>query len=935
MVNILIIYSFIALIFLFNSILVIKEFFSQLISFKKHKYSNVYWFDLLISTLIFFILSISIILNSLSITSKNYIIKLLYGELLIYFPLFISNNFSLNIINTFLILINRKIVKNKLYCLSFHILKHFILIVIDAFFILFLIKFFDINSISLLINLAQLFLFFIHIITILFLSKFYKNILYNNKKKKKTILIKALQHLFLKSICDVILNLTSVLKCFNKKIFQNILDEYQNNNIDTMIHELYFHIYYFSNAFFACMYFCIFTVILIGINSEFNISVNRLMSYLFCRKIYNSYSKKTIKNDMEFPELIINSKFSTITNKTKNPFFLKSNFASLFPENDLDDYEYTPCNFFIIIKLLYLYYQKNKSSYLNLEKENDSYNEKYNKIVTLNSPNRNNVQRKSQFSNSISDFMKRKIEFKRIYSTDNLNKKDNDINNDNINIFNNYNIKYSVRKESENYNNISKASNINISIYKDSSSTDIKEKINTYSRTTLSNVKNQNPYIKYSIDEVMKNIEDIEMKNFFMNKLLFKLIRANNNENNDFSMSNNTINTIKEKDEWMYDSINNISNITIENKNKLVLEFTIESLTNNYLFDLFPFYDIKIKDIIKSLDISDNMDLFSKYSEKKKNNSSFSLFNTKDSLLSFEIYDKNFMHKDELINFIKEYKKYLIEKISNFSYSFLPLIIGIFNIKYLSYNKIIILYRNPLSFSNNINYHFWSNICFTIDKLKQIETSTKNNEVVDINEIEINNNIILEENEYKDTVDILENDLLFLQNNLEFNFDFNLNLFIVNDTHKNIFFSENQSYISNEPFNNNQKGLDSIIQESYISNLGNDFNNNKLFDYSKRYYGSEDLSSLEKLYVNNLNTNRYIFKIYFKDIFNRKIIENEKEKNVGAINGGFKNININDSYESEEDNQIKIYNKRFCERIKTKLIRNIGNAAMDESLEEI
>ena len=930
MVAILIIYSFIALLFLFYTILASKEFFSQLISFKKKTYSNVYWFDLFISTLIFFILSISVILNSISIISEKFIVQFLYRELLIYFPLFISNNFSLNIINTLLILINRKIAKNKLYNLYQHIFNHFILFIIDTLFIFFLVKTFDIPTISLLINFVQLFLFTIHIITILFLSKFYKNILYSKKNAKRNIMIKAIHHLFFKSICDIILNLPSILKCLNKKIHLSILEPTEDNNLDNADdYELYFNVYYFSNIFFAFAYFCIFCVILMGINSEFNFPVNKIMYYLFCFKNYSFYSKKTKKTRVDIPEKITNSTLSNKTNNTKYPFYLKSTFTSLLPGNDLGDYEYTPCNFFIIFKLLNLYYKKNKNSYLNLEEDNDSNNEKNKKNTILNSPNRNNP-RKSAILNNIPDFLKRKNDFKRIYSTDNLNKNNNDNNNDSSNICGTLNLKNSKRKESENYNNISRASNVNTSIFRNSSCIDMKEKINNFSRITLSNIQKQNPHIKYSIDDIMNNIEDVKMKNFFMEKLLMKLIRTNINETNTFSVSYNTINTIKEKDEWKYDSINNISNITNGNNNNF-LEFVIESLTNNLLFDLFPYYDIKIKDIIKSLDITDNMDLFSKYSEKKQKNSSFNLFNTKDALLSFEIYDKNFMHYDELKYFITEYKKYLIERISNFSYSFLPLIIGIFNVKYLSYNKIIILYRNPLSFSYNINFHFWLNICFAVDKLKQVETSTNNNEILDLNEIEINNNIILEENEYKDSVEVLESDLLFLQNNLEFNFDFNLNLFIINDSQKNNILSENQSYF-NEPVSNNQRGLDSIIQEANMSCLGNDFFNNKLFNFSKRYYGSEDLSSLEKLYMNSLTTNRYIFKIYFKDIFKRKIIENQNEESTKLINERNKNINTNDSYDSEEDNLIKIYNKRFCEKIKTKLIRNIGKATIDETL---
>ena len=57
-------------------------------------------------------------------------------------------------------------------------------------------------------------------------------------------------------------------------------------------------------------------------------------------------------------------------------------------------------------------------------------------------------------------------------------------------------------------------------------------------------------------------------------------------------------------------------------------------------------------------------------------------------LLKFEIYDKNAIKVETMRTFIKNYKEYLLTKLTNFSYTFLPLIIGVFNVNYLSYNKI-------------------------------------------------------------------------------------------------------------------------------------------------------------------------------------------------------------------------------------------------------
>ena len=101
------------------------------------------------------------------------------------------------------------------------------------------------------------------------------------------------------------------------------------------------------------------------------------------------------------------------------------------------------------------------------------------------------------------------------------------------------------------------------------------------------------------------------------------------------------------------------------------------------------------------------MDLFPKFSQEKLKNESYNNYYTNDLLLSLEIYDEQFFNSKQLKSFIVNYKAYLMDKIENFSYSFLPLIIGIFNIRYLSYNKIIVLYRNPITYSYNINFQSW------------------------------------------------------------------------------------------------------------------------------------------------------------------------------------------------------------------------------------
>ena len=49
----------------------------------------------------------------------------------------------------------------------------------------------------------------------------------------------------------------------------------------------------------------------------------------------------------------------------------------------------------------------------------------------------------------------------------------------------------------------------------------------------------------------------------------------------------------------------------------------------------------------------------------------------------------------------------LIETIKNINYTFILLILGVFNIEICGENKIIILYRNPLYFSNFNLFNHW------------------------------------------------------------------------------------------------------------------------------------------------------------------------------------------------------------------------------------
>ena len=226
-----------------------------------------------------------------------------------------------------------------------------------------------------------------------------------------------------------------------------------------------------------------------------------------------------------------------------------------------------------------------------------------------------------------------------------------------------------------------------------------------------------------------------------------------------------------------------------------IYKYKIESLLSSELFELFPFYQMKISTIIKSLNPARNIKLFEKFVKRNngiqtnytivnknrclsvksikidenddkddnKKEMEKNLYYTHDLYLMYEIYDeKDFVNLEELNMIISEYNKYLLSTVKNIKYSFLPLILGIFRLEIFDLNKIIIVYRNPLYFSNFCNFNHWINFYMT-EEPENIRVSSLFNDVIDVNEIEIKNSLEICENDYDDIINVLQNDYLFLK----------------------------------------------------------------------------------------------------------------------------------------------------------------------------
>ena len=242
-----------------------------------------------------------------------------------------------------------------------------------------------------------------------------------------------------------------------------------------------------------------------------------------------------------------------------------------------------------------------------------------------------------------------------------------------------------------------------------------------------------------------------------------------------------------------------------ELKNKLKIKneqfiYKIESIFSAELLELFPFYQMKVNNILKSLNPTRNIKIFEKFIKRRNynqtnfrisnlnnrlsvksyktndniDNTNFdkteykkelekNLYYTYDLYLMYEIYDKEeFGGFDELEDIITEYNSYLLSVIKNMSYTFLPLIIGIFNLEIYNSNKILILYKNPLYFTIFNHFNHWINFYIT-EEPEKIRVSSLFNDVIDVNEIEIRNNLKLNEADYDEVIQTMEKDYSFLK----------------------------------------------------------------------------------------------------------------------------------------------------------------------------
>ena len=412
------------------------------------------------------------------------------------------------------------------------------------------------------------------------------------------------------------------------------------------------------------------------------------------------------------------------------------------------------------------------------------------------------------------------------------------------------------------------------------------------------------------------------------------------------------INSVEEKE--LFDELQNKLNIKTD-KDKNIFE--IESVLTSELFELFPFYRIKFNNIIKSLNPTRNIKLFNKFIQRNICNSNYSITNTNNNInvrssqiknsdnssntnnklnndsinleenkkeyesnlyythdlyLMYELYENDdFIKFDHLKKLIHEYNKYLLSVIENMSSTFLPLIIGIFNIKIYDSNKIILLYRNPLYFSNFNHFNHWINFYIT-EEPEKMKVSSLFNEVININEIEIRNSLQLNEADYDEIKIILEKDCSFLKKVT--NIFPIIHLFIGNEIQDdqtesgedaNNIRNKNKKRKTNNQYNENSiigdlsLNKDIGLFDDVLENINNSNLNNISENFNDMPMQIDDNSLYDKEYYYMSGKDIRTIKIYFTNLFR-------------------KNCALNNSKENKDN---KLNSESYCEYIQDQLIR--------------
>ena len=393
--------------------------------------------------------------------------------------------------------------------------------------------------------------------------------------------------------------------------------------------------------------------------------------------------------------------------------------------------------------------------------------------------------------------------------------------------------------------------------------------------------KNMNAQDK---NNYLSNIAELSRKSILDSKKIKPYLKLSNY---------NMFYSLREKE--LYEEIKSIFNIKNEKH-----EFIIENIFASKLFELFPFYQMNINLIINSLEPSKNIKNFNKFANRNKKKimkepkdrfsvrstygqnsnikreeneiesiSEDNLYYTNDLYLIYEIYNEDEFNWEKLNNIISEYNNYLLSVIKNINYTFLPIILGIFHIEIFNCKKIIILYRNPLYFTNYVNLNRWINF-FLTEESEKIKLSTIFNDIIDINEDEIKNSLQIGEVDYDEIVKILENDFNFIKKIK--NIYPLIHIFLGEESNTN---DNSKKKIKNKnQFMENSLFVDSLSSSQNILDVID-----KDISYSYDNIVTNEDSLFEKVYYYMIGNNIKSIKFYFTNFFRNNCKLNQIKTN--------------------------------------------------------
>ena len=576
--------------------------------------------------------------------------------------------------------------------------------------------------------------------------------------------------------------------------------------------------------------FC-FNDIHLHLNNAINFFLSNYEYFLECsdeeKKILSELNINFIdKNKNNKKEPIIQIKEEDIENKSYSKCDSKScksssksdcksdNKSDSKSDEDNENFD-TISEYYALYKLLYAYFDKNKDFYMNLLKK-----VKKNGFVLFNID--------SQSVDKIILFSEQ--ENKNLIKSIKLNKND---------IFKN---------EKELLDNLNKK-------YKKSKKAKIQFTIESLSQIPLFDIF---PFYQMKIEDILKALHPTS------NMKLFKRFIENLNKTNSMKGSLKNVNSFNKESE------KNVNSFNKESEKNINFDNNIEKISNNG-------NKINENQIIENINVNDESKRKSNtynsesYSENKSSESNeTNCYQTYNNLLMLEIYNKSdFVDNKQILELNESFKSYIIEQIKKAKPTFLPLLLGIYNIKFLGKNKIIVLYRNPLYFGSSYGFNNWINFYITENIERNKKSNDIKNEVIDLdglNEIEIKGNLKLNPEQYEDIKITLQNDISFLAN-LSYKLFPILHLFLGMDKAKEDQFKKshfmNESYIIGSLDSQKQHSLSFLLNSSSENSANLSMDKKDMISIDSNSYNS----LLEKDYI-CLNDKKYInIKIYLSNFF--------------------------------------------------------------------